>query len=323
MRRSLVFFIATVAVTATTAVGQAGHSIRGIVRDTAAAPVAGAEVLLGQRRTETDAAGRFRLDGLDGREYLVTVRAIGYYASRTRVGVPRDDELEIWLMPAPVLLPVIVVEGRRTGVYGVVGDTAYRPALGAKVELLGARGGVELTDSLGRFAFPDAGGGAYLLRVTLPGYTERRRFLTLERDEGREVTVLLAPVAPGSRAVAGAAAAALWDLDRRLAWSTNRDRWTRAELDRYGSLPVCELPVVRRLVGSEMVLLVDGHEVYFGDAACSWRADEIDLMEWGEDACREPSGTLRNYAPGGCAANRSSFGARVQGRGYLSIWRRW
>jgi hypothetical protein len=178
---------------------QAGQSVRGVVRDTAGAPLGGVDVFLGPRQTTTNAQGLFRVDSLRPGQYVIMIRLVGYSPIRSRVTVAAagPTALEYVLVPAPVMLPNIVVEGHRTGIYGTVGDPSLHAAVGARVQVLGAQGGEALTDSLGRFAFPNADRGAYLVRVTFPGYYERRMTLELTRGEGRELAVVLSP---GSRA---------------------------------------------------------------------------------------------------------------------------
>ncbi|MGQ0704062.1 MAG: carboxypeptidase-like regulatory domain-containing protein [Gemmatimonadales bacterium] len=60
-------------------------SVTGIVRDTAGAPVAGAEVLLADQRIVTTAQGAFRFDSLRVGNYLITIRLVGYAALRSGV----------------------------------------------------------------------------------------------------------------------------------------------------------------------------------------------------------------------------------------------
>jgi hypothetical protein len=169
------------------------QSVTGIVRDTAGAPLAGADVLLGTHKATTSPSGAFRIDSLRPGQYAITIRMVGYNPVHSRVLVVASEptEMEYFLLPSPQLLAPIVVESRRTGIYGAVGDTSYKAAVGARVVVSGAKGGEALTDSMGRFAFPDADNGVYMVRVTFPGYSERRFSVELKRGEGRELGVLL------------------------------------------------------------------------------------------------------------------------------------
>jgi hypothetical protein len=304
------------------------------VRDTAGLPLEGAEVLLGSRRTATNAQGAFRLDSVAPGQYPMTVRLPGYLAARSRVAVVATEptELEYYLYPAPPVLPEIVVEGRRTGIYGSVGDTSFRALEGATVQVLGNRGATVRTDSLGRFAVPDASHGVYLVRATMPGYGERRIFVEVARGKGKELSVLLAPSASwGSSRIQGQA---LEDLDRRLAWSLRRSILTRSELTRYGSQSLCDLPRVSSLVGREATVIIDGETVLREWPICSIRVDEVELLEFGDEICRDRSGSLAALTGTYCSGTVRSVrdGQRVlrpgatgtvgRGGAFVLIWRR-
>ena len=131
------------------------QSVTGIVRDTAGTPLGGAEVLLGPRTAATSPSGAFRIDSLRPGQYAITIRLVGYTPVRSRVvvGASEPTEMEYFMVTAPYLLAPIVVESRRTGVYGAVGDTSYKAAVGARVQVAGLNGGEALTDSMGRFPF--------------------------------------------------------------------------------------------------------------------------------------------------------------------------
>ncbi len=329
-------FGAAVVTAANAASQQPGRfqSVRGLVRDTAGVPLESAEVLLGRYRALTNAQGTFRLDSIPIGQYPITVRLPGYLAARSRVGVVATEptRLEYYLYPAPPVLPEIVVEGRRTGIYGSVGDTSFRALEGATVQVLGNRGGTALSDSMGRFAFPDADHGVYLVRATMPGYGERRIFVEVPRGKGKELSVLLAPAAAWrtSRIVEQA----LQDLDRRLAWSLRRSVMTRGELNRYGSQSLCDLPRVSGLAGREATVIIDGETVLREWPLCSIRVDEVELLEFGDEICRDRSGSLATLTGTYCSGTIRSVGnaqrvlrpgassAVGRGGGYVLIWRR-
>jgi hypothetical protein len=235
------------------------QSIRGIVRDSGGSLLSDAEVLVGSRRTATNAQGAFRIDSLRPGQYDITIRLIGFSAVRSRLTVVAAEPtvVEYTLASAPRLLPVIVVEGRRTGIYGTVGDTAYRAAVGARVVLGGSRGGEVLTDSMGRFAFPNATGGSYMLRVTFPGYTERRFLVELKPGEGRELAVMMMPT---TRAQWTLDPGAITDLGQRLAVNLRREHLTPDDLERYTSLGLCDLPRIKLEVGRTTTLILNWHD---------------------------------------------------------------
>jgi Carboxypeptidase regulatory-like domain len=306
------------------------QSVQGVVRDTAGTPLGGAEVTLGPRRTTTNKLGVFRVDSVRPGEHSLTIRLLGYRPVRTRIGVvaTAPTELEYFLVHAPVVLPTLIVPARRGGIYGTVGDTAYRIAVGAKVELLGPGGGTVLTDSMGRFTFPNVDRGEYLVRVTLPGYTERRIAVELKRGEGRELAVLLAP---SSANAPPGEALALQELGQRLSYGLRRERLAATDLAR-GIAYVCDLPQIKSEVDPEITLIVNGTSVYRKvpvSSLCSWRVDEVELIELGRDVCAEATRTVAELLGVWCAARARaaprSIDPRSAARGfgrtsYVIIW---
>lgn len=309
---------------------RAVQSVIGVVRDTADNPVAGASIVLGTRETASDARGLFRIDSLAPGTYPLIVRLIGFTPVRSQVPViaGQTTELEIFLEHAPYLLPTVVVEGVRTGIYGTVGDTGFRAVVGATVRVLGINGGVVQTDSMGRFAFPGADRGAYLVTVTFPGYTERRQSLVMNRGEGRELGVFLAPGSQGTP-VPGTV---LDDLRLRLASGTRQERLMGPDLARHGDGQVCNIPQLRSEVGAATAVLLNGTTLMREwpiHALCSWQADEVELLEFGRDVCREMSQTVARAMGIFCSGRSRNVPRSIDGRGasgrpgmqsYVIIW---
>jgi hypothetical protein len=313
------------------------QSLRGIVRDTAGGPIGGANVSVGTRHTTTNREGTFRVDSLRPGQYPVTVRMIGYSPVRSRIAILAGEptEVEYFLVPAPVLLPAVVVEGRRTGLFGSVGDTAYRAIMGARVQVAGPRGGETRTDSMGRFAFPAADAGQYVIRVTFPGYTERRLALGLQRGEGRELAFLLSP-SPETTSLA--ADEAIQGLGSRLTTGLERERLMGDQLVRYESMPLCEVPRIVAEIGRshEVTIAFSLNGVTIDTTAtlsqlCAWRADEVELVEFGKDTCAEVTQSIAMLAGSWCsgrarAVPRTMLGtgqrirAQSAGMKYVIVW---
>jgi hypothetical protein len=312
------------------------QSVTGVVRDTSGAPLAGAEVLLGKRIATTNAQGAFRFDSLVPGRYPLVIRLVGYAPVRSRVGVVAGEPtvLEYFIFPAPYLLPAVVVKGERTGIFGVVGDTGYRAAVGAKVEVLGlaAGGGLALTDSMGRFAFPGVGRGVHVVRVTMGGYTERRIMVELKEGEGRELAVMLAP---SNQSLDGMAERALADLGTRLNTGLERERMTPAGLARYAGMSLCDIPLLRHEVGETPIVIVNGITVLPEFPICTWRADDVELVEFGPEICGEVTHSIawmaQRVMPGLNCTGRSAGANRTMARGaagayagrgggYVVIW---
>lgn len=334
---ALTFVLLLVGPWARAAAQQPLQSIQGVVRDTSGAPLVGAEVVLGQRRTETGPQGLFRIDSLRPGQYSLTVRLVGYTPVRSRVAVVAVEptQVEYFLVRAPYLLPTMVVAANRTGLYGAVGDTAFQAIHGARVLVGGEHGGEVRTDSAGRFAFPLLDGGQYMVRVTFPGYTERRFMVQLKRGEGRELGVLLAP---SPDAPSRADEVALVDLGKRLALGLERERLTTEQLGRYTSMPLCDVPRIRSELGRDpnvgFLLSLNGVSVdRMADLSrlCAWRADEVELVEFGTDVCRDITGTIPELAGAWCsgrsrnvprslAGTGQRVGTQAAGTRYVVIW---
>ena len=245
-------------------------------------PVAGAEVLVGQRRAQTDASGRFRVDSLAPGLYPLTVRLVGYRPIRSRVTVVdwEPARVEYFLTPWPVSLPDIVVEGRREGIYGVVRTREFAPVTGATIKLSGGGGGSgeERSDSGGHFAFPLARSGVYLVRVSHPNYLGRQLALLLKKGEGRELSIELPS---GYSQPDRIRETALRDLDVRLRFSLSRNLLVEADLRRYGSLEVCNVPRVRAHLREwrGAVPYLEGEARLIPEELCTWHMDEVSLIE--------------------------------------------
>lgn len=280
-------------------------TIRGTVHDVAGQPLAGAEIVVGRRSATTGADGRFALDSLAPTRHLLVARLIGYTPLRQEIDLSRGavPELRLELIAAPLYLPMIVVEGERSGIYGTVTDHEAAPAPGARVEVRGPRGGEALTDSLGRFAFPRATRGQYVVRVTRPGFVERR--MMLEVDGGREVTVNLLPGFTSHSREAERAAA---DLSQRLVLNLNRERIGSSDLGMHGDARLCDMPKARVVVPSheDAVLFVNGIRYFrsYGDnlldMLCAWRADEVELLEFGPSLGHDVTRTLALLVGANC-----------------------
>jgi carboxypeptidase family protein len=282
-------------------------TIQGIVRAVgdSGAPLVGATVQIGKRTATSNADGSFRVDSVPYGFQQVVIRRIGFQGSRSVMSVfaGSQDFWEFFLSQSPFRLEEEVVEGRRTGLYGVVTDRFQKPLAGAKVEAIGNGGSTQTTDSAGRFAFPSAIVGGYLVRTSLKGYVERRLMLEVERGKGVELSIALTP---GEwRKVSHADAAALFDLRRSLAFGLRRERMVGEELTRYGSLSVCDVPRVRNALGTRELGILNGERVMPPGEICSWNADEVAMIQF-------ITGSSRRTARG------SARGATT-----VVIWEKW
>jgi hypothetical protein len=297
------------------------RTVTGIVRQVGdSLPLVGAEVLLGTRRAQTNERGRFRIDSVAPGSYTLVVRQIGSRVLRRQLTITESSptDLALYLLPAAQLLPTMIVEGRRTGLYGSVGDTAYRAIEGARVTVLGSGGGERLTDSLGRFGFSDLPGGAYMVRVTMPGYVERRLVVDLPKGQGRELGFLLPA---GRDRTTNLDRAALADLDRRLSFELRNSRMTRTEMARYGSMALCDVPRIRTMAGDPTTVLLNGEQILRGVSLCAWRIDEVDLVEFGSEL-RLSTDLARGLGGQSLQSRPSRRGSPRSRPRYVIIWER-
>ena len=306
------------------------HTVRGVVRDIAGTAVPEVEIILESphRSARTDARGRFALDSVPEGKRRALVRRIGYLAVHPLLSVPQPpgDTLVVTLLPMPQQLPPLLVEIERQGIYGVVGDTGYHALPGSLVEVLGARV-VDTTDDRGRFGFPDLKQYShYMLRVSRSGYVTRLIAVDLG-NRGREFSVFLSEKSEGTFDWASSrqAAFALPDLAIRLAMEPKRSRMTREELRRFGTMALCDIPKIRSVAGAYPKVIFRGSTWYRNADLCGWSADQIDLLEFGADPCREAWKSLADVLSVNCdATRRSSITARPSrgGAGYVVLWPR-
>lgn len=309
------------------------YSVRGSVRDTDGKPVQGVEVGLenGNQMTQTDQLGRFVLDNLPGGRRRLLVRRVGYLAARPTVSVPQapGDTLRVTIRAYVQQLDPIVVEATRSGIYGVVGDTGYRALPGTLVEVIGARRHL-LTDSVGRFAFADLKQGHYVLRVSRVGYLARLLPVSLT-NLGQEYTIFLHEYRHGvdDWANTNEAAGALEDLGIRLALEPRQYRLTRAELARFGTMALCDIPILRSQLiprdarNPDPNVIMRGSVWLRGASLCTWSADQIDLIEWGKSPCREAWKSIATVLGLDCGQPFTLYGSVRGPRGpFAVIWPR-
>ncbi|MDZ4674068.1 MAG: carboxypeptidase-like regulatory domain-containing protein [Gemmatimonadota bacterium] len=263
---------------------QTPPSIRGRVLDTGGRPLEGVEILLAgvARSVSTNAAGRFVFDSLSTRDYALTARLPGYGPARTRVAVKSapPTEVELRMEPRPQVLETIVVEGIRRGLYGVVSDSARQPVVGARVDVHGG-GTSQLTDTTGRFAFPELKGGDYTLVASQNGRSGHPLYVTVPNRGAIEV-VLFATRQDGPRDPPEM----YWiyhDMGVRLWRYPANTHMNGEELRRSAGKRLCDIPRLRSVVNGDLATVVlNGVEVLFQWSLCEIDVDEVGMIEWAE-----------------------------------------
>jgi hypothetical protein len=303
--------------------------VRGVVKDTEGAAVPDVEILLESPKhgTRTDAAGRFALDSVPQGERRLLVRRIGYLALKYTITVPQApaDTLRFIMLHLPQQLAAIEVQVERKGIFGVVGDTAYHALPGTLVEILGARI-ADTTDLQGRFAFEGLKERHFVLRVSRVGYYGR--LISVDyTGTGRDFSVFLTEYSKGTFDWANSreAAIALPDLSIRLAMEPRRTRMTREELQRFGTMALCDIPKIRSLIGSTPSIILRGSTWYRNADLCGWSADQLDLVEFGSDPCKEAWKSIADVLGTYCGPQRmTSLYARTPPKrgGYVILWPR-
>ncbi|NOT06868.1 MAG: carboxypeptidase regulatory-like domain-containing protein [Gemmatimonadales bacterium] len=304
----------------------AAQSIRGVVKDMNNAPLPNAEVRLNElnRSLFTNARGEFRFDGLKPRRYSLLARIPGYSAGRMTLEIKdtASVDVEISLNQIPQALENIVVEGKRRGLYGKVGDNAFRLISGAKVTVHGA-GTSAITDSVGQFGFPKIQTGkSYAVSVEFPGHIARPLFVDIPPGGSKEVVIVINPTPSGYR-VPNRAAWAMRDLGTRLAFNSRWTRMTAEELRKSKGKSLCDIPRIRSTIRREdPILIVNGYEVIRDWPLCEIEADDLELVEWGTN-CKDASGGVGLLLGTHCEGPRDTFDRWRGGYGqWVMIWTR-
>ncbi len=81
------------------AAGAQGGTLRGLVRDSAKSPVPDAEIIAspGRHLARTDSLGRFTITGIDGGQYTVRVRKLGYSPAELTAELHDNGLLDVTL----------------------------------------------------------------------------------------------------------------------------------------------------------------------------------------------------------------------------------
>ncbi|HEY7533569.1 MAG TPA: carboxypeptidase regulatory-like domain-containing protein, partial [Nitrospiraceae bacterium] len=300
-----------------------------IVRDTTGAPLADAEVIVLTKRFVTNPQGSFRLDSIPLGPQFVTIRRIGYSSFRSTINVRETSRYEFVLVRAAYVLPAVYARAPRLGVYGTVGDTNLAPLSGVIVQLAGRGPQQTVSDSNGRFAFSTATAGLYVVRVVHPGFAEERLFLEVTDRDGVEIALRLRRSFENTSLVDEVA---LRELSTRLVANLADDRVSPAQLSRYGSLSLCEVNRIAQRIGrgtDSLAIILNGVSVLEGRSLrdlCSWQAAEVQLIEFGENICRDVTRTLVDMMNAWCTSftgeqrRASRISTQRAGMPFIVIW---
>jgi hypothetical protein len=182
--------------TAAGGLAQQAITVSGHVRDSITnQPLGGAIVSLRTasdgRSTRTDDAGAFQFSKVDGTRYTLTVRRLGYEPATAIVEPGSSAESITITMTRVAWLDTVRVRATRQGIYGAVGTShELKPLPNATVDIFGIARKVPV-DALGHFYIAVKTPGAYMMRASASGFAAQTMSVTVQRDEGSEVALLL------------------------------------------------------------------------------------------------------------------------------------
>ena len=213
--------------------------IVGIVTDANGMPLADAQVTVSglKRVASTDAQGRYRIDGLQTDSVLVLYRRSGSRLASVNIQlVPGENQANVELEDMPQRLDAAITSVEQTGVFGVIGDTAFNVLVGAEVSVAGKTGST-MTDSTGAFFVDPVRPGANLLEVRARGFKPRILSFNMPKKGGTKLAVWMTPVKFGltlnqvrrESDFDNMLKSDLADFDRRQRWKTTRAGVTSRE----------------------------------------------------------------------------------------------
>ena len=254
-------------------------TITGTVTDTGHVSVDGVEVFIASPRRQTVSAnGAFRLDQLEQDRYEVTARRIGYEAQTRTVTVGDSGGVTAFcLVPAPPILETIVSSATRSGLTGVVADSAHRVIPGAQISVLGGFGERGASDSAGSFYIP-LRPGRYMVRVRHSGFATKMVSISIPRDSGRKMLIWLESARRGASPRDEWAARELaFRLDTATgAWSKV---FTREDIANFPSKELTQLARAGAVsnVDDECQAIIDGGP--YTMPLWSLTADDLEMVE--------------------------------------------
>jgi hypothetical protein len=218
-------------------------TLTGVVRDVAGLPIANARVQVAdlRRSINTRDDGTFALRALPSGDTLqVIVARIGYRPLHLEVTlVPGDNRLEVALEPIAQQLDAVRTSTEQTGVFGVVGDTAYEIVQDARVRLTAGGDAERLTNALGQFAFETVQPGANYLEVRKAGFKPRLISFMQPAKGGTKLAIWMTPLGPrdaeGKSEFENRTVTALYDFRARARYKNSGAAIiTRDMLAKYG-----------------------------------------------------------------------------------------
>jgi hypothetical protein len=219
--------------------------LAGVVKDVDGKPIPDVvvDVSPGKRHAVTDDRGRFRFDRLPTDSLVMIVRRVGLVPLTFDMTlVPGQNDVNITMEQVPQILDAVRNQTEQTGLFGVVGDTAFDIVQGAAVSTVMHKD-TKTTNEKGQFFFDPVKPGPDMVDVRKLGYRPRVVSYTMPVKGGQRVAIWLTPLPAGldERAMrrlsapSNALVQELFDIGLRRRWaSSTRSMFaTREQLALY------------------------------------------------------------------------------------------
>jgi hypothetical protein len=291
--------------------------LSGVVKDLDGKPIADVivDVNGAKKHGVTDDRGRFRIDKLAADSTVLIARRVGLVPQTIEITlVPGQNEVTVTMEPVPQVLDAIRNATEQTGLFGVVGDTAFDIVKGASVSTI-VHHATTTTNEKGQFYFDPVKPGSDMVDVRKLGYRPRIVSFTMPVKGGQRVAIWLTPLPAGidDRAIRRLSAPSnalmqeLFDFGQRRRWaSSSRSMFaTREQLAEYASgmradEALAHLPRFGTARPEDIdCVLVDG--TISGESLEDYAANEIETLEI------TAVSTLSSYDQRRCSANAPGF----------------
>lgn len=235
MIRLSAFAFAAVVAISDSALGQTPQSqpavLVGFVKDADGKPIPGVAVDIsgGRRHAVTDDRGRFRFEKLTTDSLVMIVRRVGLVPMTFDVVlVPGQNDVTVTMEQVPQILDAVRNATEQTGLFGVVGDTAFAVVPDATVSTI-VHKNKSSTNERGQFFFDPVEPGADIVDVRKYGFFPRMVSYTMPPKGGQRVAIWLTPLPTGLSAgllrklsaPSNALVQELFDFGQRRRWASS------------------------------------------------------------------------------------------------------
>jgi hypothetical protein len=247
-----------------------------------------------KRHARTDDRGHFRMDKLPTDSLIMIVRRVGLVPMTfDLLLVPGENIVTIRMEQVSQVLDAVRSAVAQTGLFGVVGDTAYDIVAGATVSTV-VHKATTVTNQKGQFSFDPVQTGADMVDVRKVGFRPRLVSFTMPPKGGQRVAIWLTPLPPGLDAAAlrrasrpsNALVQELFDFRlRRLTASSARSMFaTREQLAQYAigmlaSDALRYLPRFGTVRADDIACVIIDGVMALGSTLYDFSTNEIETLE--------------------------------------------